>query len=89
MDRRKFLGMMVGGVAAAAAVRTFPFRVFSFPKEITAEFYSVGGQNFFPVYSRSNGGLPDRYISFVPWREFDVNVQSFTGRMLHRDGSVT
>jgi len=26
--------MMVGGVAAAAAVRTFPFRVFSFPKEI-------------------------------------------------------
>jgi hypothetical protein len=26
--------MLVGGVAAAAAVRTFPFRVFSFPKEI-------------------------------------------------------
>ena len=25
---------MFGGVAAAAAVRTFPFRVFSFPKEI-------------------------------------------------------
>jgi hypothetical protein len=25
---------MVGGVAAAAAVRTFPFRVFSFPREI-------------------------------------------------------
>lgn len=25
---------MVGGVATAAAVRTFPFRVFSFPKEI-------------------------------------------------------
>jgi hypothetical protein len=25
---------MIGGVAAAAAVRTFPFRVFSFPKEI-------------------------------------------------------
>jgi hypothetical protein len=26
--------MMVGGVAAAAAVRTFPFRVFSFPSQI-------------------------------------------------------
>ncbi len=26
---------MVGGVATAAAVRTWPFRVFSFPKEIT------------------------------------------------------
>lgn len=34
MNRRNFLSMMVGGVAAAAAVRTFPFRVFSFPKEI-------------------------------------------------------
>lgn len=26
--------MLFGGVAAAAAVRTFPFRVFSFPSEI-------------------------------------------------------
>ena len=34
MNRRNFLSLMVGGVAAAAAVRTFPFRVFSFPKEI-------------------------------------------------------
>jgi hypothetical protein len=34
MNRRNFLGMMIGGVATAAAVRTFPFRVFSFPKEI-------------------------------------------------------
>ena len=34
MDRRGFLRMMVGGVATAAAARTFPFRVFSFPKEI-------------------------------------------------------
>jgi hypothetical protein len=34
MDRRKFLTSLVGGVVASAAVRTFPFRVFSFPKEI-------------------------------------------------------
>lgn len=34
MNRRGFLKMMVGGVAAAAAVRTYPFRVFSFPEEI-------------------------------------------------------
>jgi hypothetical protein len=34
MDRRSFLGTLVGGVACAAAVRTFPFRVFSFPSEI-------------------------------------------------------
>ena len=34
MNRRNFLGMMVGGLAATAAVRTFPFLVFSFPKEV-------------------------------------------------------
>lgn len=34
MDRRNFLGMVVGGVAAGTAVRTFPFRVYSFPTDI-------------------------------------------------------
>jgi hypothetical protein len=31
MNRRGFLQMLVGGVAATAAVRTWPFRAFSFP----------------------------------------------------------
>ncbi len=34
LDRRKFLGLLVGGVAAGAAVRSFPFRVYSFPTEL-------------------------------------------------------
>lgn len=34
MNRRNFLRAMVGGVAVAAAERTFPFRVFFFPKEV-------------------------------------------------------
>ena len=34
MNRRNFLGALVGGVATAAAVRTWPFRVYSFPKGI-------------------------------------------------------
>jgi hypothetical protein len=34
LDRRSFLGSMVGGVAVAAAVRTWPFRVYSFPTDI-------------------------------------------------------
>ena len=34
LNRRGFLGLMIGGVAATAAVRTFPFRIFSFPREI-------------------------------------------------------
>jgi hypothetical protein len=36
MNRRGFLRLAIGGVAASAAVRTFPFRVYSFPKEIIA-----------------------------------------------------
>lgn len=35
MNRRNFLRSLIGGIAATAAVRTFPFRVYSFPKEIT------------------------------------------------------
>lgn len=34
MDRRNFLRDLVGGLAATAVVRSFPFRVFSFPSEI-------------------------------------------------------
>lgn len=34
MDRRNFLRTLVGGVAGAAAVRTWPFRVYSFPSEV-------------------------------------------------------
>lgn len=35
MDRRSFFRTMVGGGAASAAVRTWPFRVYSFPTQIT------------------------------------------------------
>lgn len=34
MNRRSFFRSMIGGVAASAAVRTWPFRVFSFPTEV-------------------------------------------------------
>lgn len=36
MERRSFLKMIIGGVAAVAAVQSFPFRVYSFPSEIVA-----------------------------------------------------
>jgi hypothetical protein len=36
VSRRGFLGTLIGGLAAGAAVRTWPFRTFSFPSEITA-----------------------------------------------------
>lgn len=34
LTRRGFLGTLIGGVAAGAAVRTWPFRVFSFPEKV-------------------------------------------------------
>ena len=34
MNRRKFFGLMVGGIVASAAVRAFPFRVYSFPTQV-------------------------------------------------------
>lgn len=35
MNRRTFIGTLIGGVATAAAVRTWPFRIYSFPSELT------------------------------------------------------
>lgn len=57
--------MMVGGVATAAAIRTFPFRVFSFPKEIKLaeplSMYSITYQNQFAnvgtMYGISRNGV--------------------------------
>jgi hypothetical protein len=39
MNRRKFLGTLVGGLAGAAAVRTWPFRVYSFPSLVMEPTY--------------------------------------------------
>lgn len=33
MNRREFIGSVVGGIATGTAVRTWPFRVYSFPTE--------------------------------------------------------
>jgi len=41
MGRRNFLGVMVGGIAATAAVRTWPFRVYSFPSEVVLPTASI------------------------------------------------
>jgi hypothetical protein len=34
LSRRGFISILAGGVATIAAVREFPFRVFSFPTEV-------------------------------------------------------
>ena len=47
MNRRNFFRQMIGGVAATAAVRTFPFRVFSFPTDLRIVNPIVGQTNYF------------------------------------------
>lgn len=49
MNRRGFLGLLVGGVVTVAAERAFPFRVFSFPKAVTPAFGPTW-QDFDVVY---------------------------------------
>ena len=53
MDRRNFLRSLIGGVAAGAAVRTWPFRVYSFPKE-PVHLYGV---HYLPTIEGSWAGL--------------------------------
>jgi len=48
MNRRGFIGMMAGGVAVGAAVRTFPFRVYSFPTDI-----KIASASEFPAWMYS------------------------------------
>lgn len=53
--------MMIGGVATAAAVRTFPFRVFSFPKEVHCTNLAPG---FFPSPGIcANFGYPAYFVN--------------------------
>jgi hypothetical protein len=46
MDRRGFIGMLAGGVAVGAAVRTWPFRVYSFPTDIQIAHWYDNPANF-------------------------------------------
>src|ERR1700675_180163 len=60
MNRRSFFRKMIGGVAAAAAVRTWPFRVYSFPSQVKPIAIDFGYSPF------SFGGLPMYVDKFCP-----------------------
>ena len=61
MNRRSFFRSMVGGVATAAAVRTWPLRVFSFPstprlltlEEMRKVYLEPAMENLFMDFERS------------------------------------
>ena len=63
MNRRGFLGTLFGGVAASAAVRTWPFRVYSFPS--TPKIYTIA--EFTDIYIKpamsqwSSEAFPAKY----------------------------
>jgi hypothetical protein len=76
MNRRNFLSMMVGGIATAAAVRTFPFRVYSFPKEIALAWDDVANYKS-PIWVESETFLrliASRQAHPISKRAFRVDV---------------
>ena len=66
MDRRAFIGSLVGGVATAAAVRTWPFRVYSFPSELRLasleDLQKINEQIRIRNMARAYPGLPMDWI---------------------------
>lgn len=60
MNRRSFLGSLIGGVAASAAVRTWPFRVFSFPAEIVPATLPATGLRFIQAFDPHQGRMISR-----------------------------
>jgi hypothetical protein len=71
VNRRKFLSTLIGGVAAAAAVRTFPFRVYSFPTELTPapRIFAAVDWGFEPGMYLSIAGLDYRVDEHMPKNE--------------------
>ena len=86
---------MVGGVATAAAVRTFPFRVFSFPKEVKLtpplhglhfdeNFYKASGA--FTGISRNSFTLPFRIDPNIPKDEVWLVKEGRRETLLFHEG---
>jgi len=70
MDRRAFFGTMIGGVAATAAVRTWPFRVFSFPSEVVTGAKSI---RFIRAYDVLEGKMITRFDILYGWQTLDAS----------------
>lgn len=76
MRCRNFLKTLIGGIAATAAVRTWPFRVYSFPSEI--KLGDIVGSNVIIRIPSRFAINPERNI---PLRYYSVNIP-FTAREL-------
>lgn len=68
MNRRNFLNSLIGGVAATAAVRTWPFRVFSFPTEVKPfDWYTSDVIRIDPIWGIGTVKIP--YVSPFEWAD--------------------
>jgi hypothetical protein len=89
---------MIGGVAAVAAVRTFPFRVFSFPSEIVepSVTFDLGGfdlggfgdfyvQPMYDFYSLPNGAVQKQTLFYRPGHYGVTRGTDHESRIILRD----
>jgi hypothetical protein len=70
LSRRSFLGITVGGIAAAAAVRTWPFRMFSFPENISVEpILSANSIRYLRAFDPIQGKFISRFDVLYGWQQ--------------------
>ena len=72
MNRREFLSVLVGGVSVTAAVRTWPFRVFSFPSTIVIPTHRF---RFFEAFAL-NGPEMSEFLPLAFDMDLDTYVRS-------------
>lgn len=67
IDRRLFLRSLIGGVVGAAAVRTWPFRVYSFaaPESLEKIFGDYVTSRTLPSMILSKEEFISRYVSLI------------------------
>jgi hypothetical protein len=85
ISRRGFLASMIGGIAAAAAIRTFPFTVYSFPEKIIIskvmiEFWDADQI----ITGMSLNGCLASYLDGATHRPTANEIESYLGKTSYR-----
>lgn len=92
MNRRNFLNSLIGGVATAAAVRTFPFRVYSFSQpievltlpEMTERYLAPAMRNLVAMSLRGNMAVTQTNLIVKPTpQEVAQFFEKPKNRMIH------
>lgn len=82
MNRRGFLRTIIGGVAAGAAVRTWPFRVYSFPTEpkICTTFEEAMRQYY--SYGIAYYRIPSERLDFINLERWGLTPTKYPGKLI-------